>query len=316
MSRASIPVNLFNPGQVLASLGFLEAASVLCSSAVGGFDWADEANIRFVLDANSDRNPFAVVLEFLANAELRRLAPWGYKDPPSKKKKAKAVAKDESEEEEQTDGMEYSGSFLAREPDRMALPIRLTHIGRSLDITHWADGSSRNNFKLYAGNRSAASIARAMLIGTQEKLRKTQKVGDLKTKGIRALWKENPNGLVECPFDVVTPIGGSFNFDPRGAWTALDAGYSPNDQKHAIAASPVVELLAAIGLEHARPLEAREKGRVRVRYAAWGELVSASLARPLLAGARFGVSLRRLVFTLGASGKNKIVTFGEEEISS
>ena len=50
-------------------------------------------------------------------------------------------------------------------------------------------------------------------------------------------------------------MGGSFNFDPRGAWTAIDAGYSPNEHKHAVEASPVVEFLAAWGLEHARPDE-------------------------------------------------------------
>jgi CRISPR-associated protein Csx14 len=35
MSEAVIPVDLFNPGQVFASLGFLEAADVLLGDAEG-----------------------------------------------------------------------------------------------------------------------------------------------------------------------------------------------------------------------------------------------------------------------------------------
>jgi CRISPR-associated protein Csb3 len=305
MTAASIPVDLLNPGQVLASLGFLEAADVLCSSAVGAFDWTDAANARFALHTDGDGNPFEIVLEFLANATLHRIAPPGYKDPPQKVKKGKKGKK----AAERDDGagawganLAHSDSFPARQPDPMTLPVRLTHSGRSLDVTHWADGSSRNDFKLYAGNRSAATIARAMLTGTRE------------TKGIHTLWKEDPLVLAERPFDVLTPMGGSFNFDPRGAWTALDAGYSPNDQKHGIAASPVVELLAAIGLEHARPiLDQGEKGKL-VRYACWGELLSPLLARPALSGSGFGVPLRMFKFRFALSGKNKVVNFAEGEI--
>lgn len=317
MSRAFIPVDLFNPGQVFASLGFLEAADVLCSRARAGFDWTENAGARFALEAAGDRNPFAVVLEFFANCELRRIAPSGYKDPPRKKKKSRtAVSDTEGEENAEANDVEYSCNFPTSEADRMALPIKLVWSGKSIHVTHWADGSSRNAFKLYAGNRSAASIARAMLIGTWEKPTKTQKIGNLKTKGICALWEDNIESLSKDPFGVVTPIGGSFNMDPRGAWTALDVGYSPNDQKHVVTASPIVELLAAVGLENARPAENREDGQTRVRYAVWQEMVTASLARPLLAGARFGVPLRSFSFWLLPSGKNKIVTFAEEEISA
>jgi CRISPR-associated protein Csx14 len=315
MSRASIPVDLLNPGEVFASLGFLEAAAALCSFAIGGFDWADESNIRFVLDAENNQNPFDVVLEFLASAEVHRIVPWGYEDSPKRKEKEKRLAKDDEEGQESPDDLERSGWFPTREPDRMSLPVRLTHAGRWLDMTHWADGSSRDDFKLYAGNRSAAMIAKAMLMGTMEK-RKGKGLGELKTKGIRTLWEEDPSGLAEHPFDVLTAVGGSFNFDPRSAWAGIDAGYSPNDQKHGVTASPAVELLAAIGLEHARPGESQDRGEIRVRYAAWGEAVPPSLARPLLAGAPLGVPLRRFAFTLSSSGKNKIVTVAEEEISS
>ena len=302
MTRGSIPVDLLNPGQVFAALGFLEAADVLCSHAAGGFDWTDAANVRFVLHANGDRNPFERVLEFLSSAELRRIAPPGYQDPPRKHKKGKKAAEGDDEANVRSDDLVHSDCFPALDPDPMTLPVRLTHSGQWLDITHWADGSSRNAFKLYAGNRSAATIARAMLMGTQE------------TKGINKLLNWDPGILAERPFDVLTPMGGSFNFDPRGAWTALDAGYSLNDQKHRIAASPVVELLATIGLEHARPTLGQDGEGKLVRYGCWGELLSPLLARPALSGSRFGVPLRMFRFKFALSGKNKVVNFAEGEI--
>ncbi len=70
MAEASIPVDLLNPGQVFACLGFLEAADVLLGNARGGFDWNNEADIRFRLSADSDTNPFDAVLTFLHNAKV------------------------------------------------------------------------------------------------------------------------------------------------------------------------------------------------------------------------------------------------------
>lgn len=106
------------------------------------------------------------------------------------------------------------------------------------------------------------------------------------------------------------PHGGSFNFDPRGAWTAIDAGFSPNEHKHAIQASPVVEFLAAWGLEHARPDEFDVR---QVRYAAWGASLPPMLARAALAGGLVTIPLRRFRFHLDLSGKNEVVTFAQEE---
>jgi CRISPR-associated protein Csb3 len=288
MISASIPVDLINPGQVLASLGFLEAADILCSGAVGGFDWSDDAKVRFILNANGEGNPFARVLEFLCCAELFRTAPVGYKDSP--KKARKKVGEDDNPDAPRSD-LVHLGCFPGPAPDVMTLPIRLTHQKQSLDITHWADGSSRDDFKLYAGNRSAATVASAMLTST------------------RALWKENSSSLTERPFDILATLGGSFNFDPRGAWTALGAGYSPNTQKHGIAASPVVEMLAAIGLEHSRPAVNNDGKKKLVRYAAWGEQLSPLLARSALAGVRFAIPLRAFWFEFAFAGKNRVVSF-------
>jgi CRISPR-associated protein Csx14 len=177
-------------------------------------------------------------------------------------------------------------------------------------VSHWADGSSRNGFKLYSGNRSAHRIAAQMLHGVRAKPKKSQSIGDLKNRGLQQLMQEQRAALLKAPFDVVTPMGGSFNLDPRGAWTAIDAGYSPNTQKDGIAASPFVELLAAIGLEHARPDEYETR---KVRYAVWGHPLPPMLARAALSGADLKVPTRRFEFDLDLSGKNKVTTFAQEE---
>ncbi|MGH6840986.1 MAG: hypothetical protein ACREDV_02690, partial [Methylocella sp.] len=129
----------------------------------------------------------------------------------------------------QAPSLVLSITFPGKAGDRMALPIKLGGGNRPvIELGHWADGSSRKSFKLYAGNRSADTIARAMLKGVRGKPTKKQKTngqsGDVKTKGVRQLWEEDRAALVNAPFDVLTPMGGSFNFDPRGAWTAIDAG--------------------------------------------------------------------------------------------
>jgi CRISPR-associated protein Csx14 len=322
MVEAAIPVDLFNPGQVFACLGFMEAADILLGDAVGGFDWFDDSNTHFALRASGERNPFETVLEFLAEAEPNRWGPIGYTDPPPKK--GEAGGGEDAEEDDNTDetvaagvapSLDLSIAFPAKAGDRMALPIRFGGGNRPVvELDHWTDESSRESFKLYSGNRSADAIARAMLKGVRGKPSKKQKAngqsGDLKTKGVRQLWEEDRAALVNAPFDVLTPMGGSFNFDPRGAWTAIDAGYSPNEHKHAIEASPVVEFLAAWGLENARPIEF---GLRQVRYAAWSVNLPPILARAALAGALPAVPSRRFRFGLDLSGKNKVVTFAQEE---
>ncbi len=313
-----IPIDLTNPGQVFACMGFLEAAEILLGDAEGGFDWSDEAAVVFSLRAGSNESPFAVVLEFLASTEPRRWAHAGYADPPPKKSKrgdeADVIEEDENSAEPGQPDIERSETFPAAEGDRMSLPI---HVGGGnrpmIEIGHWADGSSRNEFKLYAGNRSAYGIARAMLTGSRKKPTRKQTIGDLKAKGVRQLWEEDRERLTADPLNILTPMGGSFNFDPRGAWTAIDAGYSLNDQGHQVDASPVVEFLAAWGLENARPDQFATR---QVRYAAWGIPLTPILARAALGGTLATVPLRHFRFALDLSGKNKVVTFAQMETRS
>ena len=304
MAEYSIPVDLLNPGQVFACLGFLEAADILCGGAQGCFnDWDNNNVARFRLSTGGDENPFEAVLEFLATeAKIWRVAPRSYVDTVS--------------ETETANPPEGTETFMARKADKMTLPIRFGGGNRPvIELGHWADESGRETFKLYAGNRSADKIARDMLNGVRAKPTKKQKQkrqpGTLQTKGIKQLFDEDQNGLISDPFRV-TPMGGSFNFDPRGAWTAIDAGYSPNTQKHVVTASPVVEFLAAWGLQNARPLMSGNKGR-EVRYAVWKEMLPPMLARAAFIRAIPGLTIKCFRFTLIISGKNKIVTFAKQE---
>ena len=275
MAKPSIPVDIFNPGQVLACMGFLEAADVLLGEAVGRFEWSNGGEPLFELQAHGCGNPFEAVLDFLTKAELQQLAPAGY------------------QEQEEYELLECK-TFPAREADPRALPLRLAHENIHIDLTHWCDGSGRNPFKLFAGQQRSKVIAQQML------------------DAIRGLWQNKKSTAVSNPFGLTVPLGGSsFKFDPRKSWTGIDAGYSPDEQSHDVEASPVVEVLAAIGLEHARP----DKYETRqVRYGVWGTPLPPLLARPALAGIPIVVPMRVFRFTLELAGKNKVVTFAQEEI--
>lgn len=281
MAQFSIPVDLFNPGQIFACLGFMEVADILCGDVEGGFDWSDETKVKFCLSTGDNKNPFAEVLEFLTGATLEAVVPENWQ--PKKKRSGRDLCK-----------QKRSKVFPSGPPDSdSALPVQIVGKNKKrIVLEHWADDSSRNRFKLYAGNRSALDIAVAMQSSMLE------------------LWKKEKKELINRPFDITIPMSGSFNFDPRGAWTAIDAGYSPNEQKHRVDASPVVEILAACGLQNARPDEFSIR---KVRYAVWGILLPPSLARVSLVGGIAGVPTKRFRFGLSMSGKNKIVTFAEKE---
>lgn len=295
MGQASIPVDLFNPGQVFACMGFLEAAEMLLGEAEGGFDWTHKP--RFRLRAKGDKNPFYVVLEFLSNAQLLCVIPNGYTDPVSSKtKKRKTQDANAERNHRQEDGpVCMVETFPASTANDKTLPLRLHWSGCHLDITHLCDESSRNVFKLFAGTQTSRKIAQEML------------------DAIKRLWEHSPKPLMDDPLGLTMPLGGStFKLDARKAWTALDAGYSPDDQKHAVEASPVVEMLAAVGLEHARP-DVCDGVREVVRYGVWKDPLPPMLARPVLGGASLGFPMRIFRFTLKDAGWNKVVTFAEEE---
>ncbi|MGQ0637397.1 MAG: type I-G CRISPR-associated protein Cas8g2 [Planctomycetaceae bacterium] len=313
MTTASIPVDLFNPGQVFACLGFLEVADELLGNAEGGFNWSDPLGVRFELQADGSGNPFEGVLDGLARTTCREVEPKGWPG----ERAADAVVTDcfPSPLFDHYDKKEKKWTRTSL-PVSLAVPLNDRPV--SVTLVNWTDGSSRPLFKLYSGNRSAHSIANNMLRGKRSKPTRACPDGKVEIKGLQQLWSENRCQMIEAPFDVLCSMGGSFNFDPRGGWTALDAGFSPDQQSKSglldgIAASPVVEILAAWGMEHARPDEFKTR---QVRYGVWHGLIPPMLARAALSGVEVIRPLRRFQFMLALSGKNKVVTFAIEELNA
>jgi len=309
MAEARIPVDVFNPGQVFACLGLMEIADILL----------DELESQFVLNENkvptefllvsSDRhNPLQTILDFLATVEINGIVPKGWEPWRNE-----GDAKKRSRIENEISAYEQSCTFPAHLPEGlMSLPILLKgkHEDRDVEIRldHWIDESGRNPFKLYSGNRSALKIASDMLFGSRAKPKKGQTTGELKTRGINQLYKEKTKAMLSLPFDVLTPIGGSFNFDPRGGWSAIDAGYSPDQQGQLVESSPFVEFMAACGLQHARPFV----NGYQVEYQIWTSRIPLVLARTIL-GCMQLEGTRKYKFMLQSSGKNKIVQFSLED---
>lgn len=301
MAESSIPVDLYNPGQVFACLGLLELADQLIGDAQGAFDWSDEANVSFKLKASTDVNPVAAVLKELAEATIVEIEPVGWPGESSITAESSEVFPSPIAHHKDNEG-DYK---------RTKLPIALQFAppsSGSLEIQHWSDDSSRPEFKLYAGNRSGFSIAGDMMRGKWGKPTK-KGISKLSNQGLTQLWNADPAGLAQAPFHVLVPMAGSFNMDARGAWSPIDAGYSPDKQGHALVASSVVEILAVVGLEHYRPIE---QERNVFMQCVWSDWLHPELARVALQGRLGCFQHRTFEFALRYSGKNKIVSFSQE----
>jgi len=288
MGQSRIPVDLQSPGQVFACMGLLEAADVLCGGAEGWFDWHGEP--CFQLSSEKEDFPLAMIFDFLIDSKVCAVAPG--KRKPEKECEGDVI---------------YRPTFPDKEPTEMALPILMRGKGIEVVLGHWADGSSRDNFKLYAGNRTAHAIAVSMIYGTKRK----------GTKGVDQIYADHQNGVIDNPFGLLCDVGGSFNLDPRGGWTSIDVGFSPNDLKAKglkarVLSSPIVEIMAAWGLEHARPKAVEQR---LYRYSVWNEAIPPSLARAVMGCGVPSTSLlqRRFHFPLALSGKNKVTVHATEE---
>lgn len=292
MGEASIPVDVRNPGQAFACLGFLETADLLVGGAQSVFQRREDGAWCFRLRVDADGNPFSRVLEFLAHAKIVRFAPQN-------------VELDQRLTEGRGD-IERSETFPGDDPNPRILPCHIEgRDGQRIPVTQWAEpkeATDRRPFKLFSGDKQATAIIRQLLGGSEA----------AGTRGLRHLWTDDRTSLEASPFDVLTPMETAFGVDARGGWTALDVGYSLDSQGHALNASPVVELLAAVGLENGRPVEIERR---RLRYSIWEAFAPPILARASIGGASVGFASRQFEFELLLNGKNKIVTFAREENS-
>ena len=224
MGTAVVPVDLTNPGQVFACIGLAEAADILLGDAQGAFDWRKSDSARFRVAAAGHEDPVAHVLRFLDEAAVTSLAP-----PDSDNR---------TEKWDITTVIGDSYAFPFADPESPAkLPARLTDRERRfIDIDYWGDDTRRrDNVKFWAGagGYPGAALARDAL----------------------ELVRGRVLDRIDDPFAVDALQSGSFRFDWRRDYVPIDAGFSPNVHRNVVMRGhPVVELLAAIGLTHARPL--------------------------------------------------------------
>lgn len=296
MTAASIPVDLFNPGQVFACLGFMEAALALMGDGVrGGFDWSDPTRSScFRLCAPTrDQNPFAVVLEFLAGASVTTLAADTSKTNTEKWRV-------------ETAQLHPDAPFSIPEPSSPAtLPAMMASGEAVLLIDHWGDGTRRDNVKFWAG--SGGYPGGALLRDALDLVR-----GNLLEHAA-------------APFSLSARQSSSFRFDWRRDYIPIDAGFSPNEHGDVVTRGyPLVEILAAVGLAHARP---RRETKLLYHYGVIGraspdEPIDAALLPPSLVRAALGgtftlpFAVRRFDMTLGWPGQENqarcITTVTEE----
>lgn len=303
MAEASIPVDLFNPGQVFACLGFMEAADILLGDVEGGFDWSDAAQVRFLLKTSGEQNPFAVILEFLAKARVlsqsaagSSLATEGWDVP--------------------TERLRDGAPFPFPNPESPAtLPALLegpcpgdpTHTCR-LAIDYWGDATQRDTVKFWggAGGYPGAALARDAI----------------------ELVRGRCRDAVSEPFAVSAEQSSSFRFDWRRDYIPIDIGFSLNSHKGSAEISavgfPIVEVLAAVGLTNARPQRLRvleyEYGVIGSRDTAGSPaetvLFAPSLLRAALGGVAFPFARRVFRMRLGwpaKEGQARAITTVTEE---
>lgn len=293
MAEASIPVDPTNPGQVFACLGFTELAETLLGDAEGAFDWSGPET-RFRLLAAGDRDPVQAALGFLREAAVVVLVPAGVGGDWPQDGRTSACFPSSG----------LSGGKGSKPMSPAALPVLLVTPTRTISLSHWVDATGRETFKLFAGQQQGHSIA-SDLLGLGKPVR-----GKI---SIRSLDADLGEDLARDPFGPTGSTKSSFGFDARGAWDALAVGAGLDALSIETRISPVVDLLAAIGLENARPLS---EPRGVVRYAIWNVALPVSLARPALAvpeGIAPAVGVQRFRTHTGPSKYYKKFYFASKE---
>ena len=294
MAGSTIPVDLLNPGQVFACLGIMEAADILLGDASAAFDWRGDGKTTFRLAAAGTEPPVERVLRFLADAEVVARVParspnldawkpsWG--DPPE---------------------VDESGyPFPFPDPGSPAtLPAVLRDAtGNEVVLEYWGDATRRDNVKFWAGSAGYPGAAI--------------------TRNALRLVRGNVRQHAKDPFAMSGAQTNSFRFDWRRDYVPVQDGFSPNEHKNIrMVGFPLVEVLAAVGMTHARP---SRRTKLEYRYGVLGHNDGALLA-PLFHRAALGASIpvpgrpfRRFVMHLdwpGKEGQARCITqVMEEEI--
>ena len=255
MADATIPVDLFNPGQVFACLGIVEAADILLGDAAGVFGW--NGSDTFHVSAHGSENPVQRVLRFIDEAEVKTRVPAGSKHADAWNDKWG------SKPDQGTLGAPFP-SPDPRSPATLPAVLCDNH-GNEVVIDYWADATRRDNVKFWAG---AGGYPGSALLRDALSL----------VRGKTA--QSAPN-----PFALSATQSSSFRFDWRRDYVPINAGFSPNKHGEGITmlGFPLVEVLAAIGVTHARPSRI---SKLEYRYGVLGgdQTLDPTFLRAALAG--------------------------------
>ena len=300
MAESTIPVDLLNPGQVFACLGILETAEVLLGDAAAAFDWTAGQETVFRVSAAGPEPPVERALRFLAEAQVVVRAPAKSRSPNG------WLARWGDRPSQDDPGC----PFPFPDPGKPAmLPVVLRdEAGHWVTIDYWGDQKNktgRDNVKFWAGARGkpGAAILREALDSAREKIL----------------------DYLRNPFALSEPQTISFRFDWRRDYISVQAGFSPNKHKKgpipiSMVGYPLVEILAAIGMTHARP---KRKTKIEYRYGVLGA-GNDPLLEPIFHRAALGAkaspvpgrSFRRFVMHLdwpGQEGQARCITQVLEE---
>jgi len=120
------------------------------------------------------------------------------------------------------------------------------------------------------------------------------------------------------PFNVSAPQSSSFRFDWRRDYIPLDAGFSPNEHGGVeMVGYPFVELLAAIGMQHARPARVDARNKLVYRYGVSSSMLPTVFARAVLGGQNLGFPVRMFRMRLGwpgQEGQARCIIDAQEEL--
>ena len=296
MAESTIPVDLLNPGQVFACLGILEMADVLLGDATAAFDWNSGQETMFRVSAANTEPPVERVIRFLEEARIVPRAPAG-----SPNLNGWTASWGDAPEV-----VEPGEPFPFPDPSSPAtLPVVLRDdAGNDVVIDHWGDSTRRDNVKFWAG---AGGYPGAAI------LRDAMKI-------VRGKMRQHASN----PFALSDAQTSSFRFDWRRDYIPVQDGFSPNKHGKSIqmVGFPLVEILAAIGMTHARPYRiAKREYRYGVLGYRNGPLLEPAFHRVALGAETTpvpGQAFRRFVMQLDWPGQEDqarcITQVSEEEI--
>lgn len=182
-----------------------------------------------------------------------------------------------------------------------ALPVRIVSSyggGISLNVTCWANGGGRPPIRFFSGNQGGSAILEQMVQCIQD-------------------WDGPPKDALYWGKVLGNPV--FFRFDARSSWNNDSLGWSVDAaRKHEgkpilSVVYPLAELLAVIGLEHARPSK-YVGDPIVFRYRVWEDWLPGCLSRLAFEGVPLGVAVRTLEFQAFASGKGYLSANYAEEV--